>query len=152
MVTGAGALPPDGAGWLWVSLGLGGGLGVLTGPLVHRLGTRIGWLSCAVTLAAAIGMVGLGAGSQLPPVAYGGMALFGAAYMSLSGVLILWAREAWPERGGEGTSLLFIALATGQAVGSAAFGMMDLSRPGLITLAAVVLCLAGGLVGLVTRR
>ncbi|WP_170163220.1 MFS transporter [Bogoriella caseilytica] len=152
MVTSAGALPPEHAGWLWVALGLGGLLGVLTGALVHQLGIRLGWLSCAAALALAIGGVGLSTHGQLPALAYGGMALFGAAYMSLSGVLILWAREAWPGHGGEGTSLLFIALATGQAVGSATFGLTDLSRPGLISLAAVVICVTGGLLGLVRWR
>lgn len=152
MVTGAGALPPERAGWLWVALGMGGGLGVFTGALVHRLGTHIGWLGSAAALTLAIGGVGLGASTQLALVAYAGMALFGAAYMGLSGVLILWAREAWPGHGGEGTSLLFVALATGQALGSAAFGLVDLSYAGLVSVVAMALGLTGGLVGLASRR
>ncbi len=47
------------------------------------------------------------------------LALFGAAYMALSGILILWGRLLRPAKGGQATAWLFLALAVGQAVGAA---------------------------------
>jgi hypothetical protein len=81
------------------------------------------------------------------------MALFGAGYMGLSGVLILWARQVWPGSAGAGTSVLFIALATGQALGSVGFGLArDLLDPAVLAGLAAGLCAAGGLAALAGRR
>jgi predicted MFS family arabinose efflux permease len=79
------------------------------------------------------------------------MACFGAGYMCLSGVLILWARDVWPEAAGRGTSVLFVALAVGQAVGAVALDVwLDVAGAGTACLTAALLCLAGA--GLVRRR
>jgi predicted MFS family arabinose efflux permease len=153
LLTDAGSVATEQAGWLWIALGLGGSLGVLTGALVQRLGTRGGWCFFAGALALASAGVAVSVAIGSAWTAYASMAIFGAGYMSLSGVLILWARNVWPGRAGAGTSMLFIALAIGQALGSAGFGLARGVMPpvALATLAAGFLIL-GGFTGLIRKR
>ena len=81
------------------------------------------------------------------------MACFGAGYMCLSGVLILWAREVWPAAAGRGTSVLFVALAVGQAVGAVGFdAWLDIAGAVTACLTAALLCLAGRGAGQASRR
>lgn len=84
---------------------------------------------------------------------FAAVAIFGAAYMCLSGVLILWARTMWLSTAGAATSVLFIALAVGQALGSAGFGLAQLHvEPTGAFFAAAVFCEIGGaLMALRTR-
>ncbi|MFC4902271.1 MFS transporter [Kocuria oceani] len=153
LITASGAVPAERVGRLWIALGLGGVLGVLTGALVRRSGTRGGWCWCAGALAVAGAGVGVSVAAGSAGAAYAGMALFGAGYMGLSGVLILWARQVWPGSAGAGTSVLFIALATGQALGSVGFGLArDLLDPAVLAGLAAGLCAAGGLTALAGRR
>jgi predicted MFS family arabinose efflux permease len=153
LLTEAGSVAPERAGWLWIALGLGGFLGVLTGALVQRLGIRGGWCFFAGALALASAGVAVSVATGSAWIAYASMAVFGAGYMSLSGALILWARNVWPTSAGAGTSMLFIALATGQALGSAGFGLAYQALPPVLlaTLAAALLIL-GGIVGLIKTR
>jgi predicted MFS family arabinose efflux permease len=151
VATGAGAVDDDHVGFLWIALGLGGLLGPLTGRLVGRRGLAGAWVVTAGAVAAAsailAGAVGLGAAWP----AYVAMAGFGAGYMCLSGVLILWARDVWPGAAGRGTSVLFVALAVGQAVGAVVFdAWLDVAGGTGAALSAALLCLAGAAV--VRRR
>ncbi|WP_158839328.1 MFS transporter [Saccharothrix deserti] len=153
LATGSGSVSPDRVGWLWIALGLGGMLGALTGVVVERLGRRGGWCLCAGVLALANAGLALSVVAGSSWVAYAAMALFGAAYMGLSGVLILWARRIWPNAAGAGTSVLFIALAVGQALGSAGFGIArDALSPGPLALLAAGFCVLGGLTALIRTR
>ncbi|MBD3924497.1 MFS transporter [Nocardioides cavernae] len=144
IATGPGPVDDGSVGFLWIALGLGGLLGPLTGRLVERRGLARAWAwsvgAVAVASVALAGAVGLG----LAWPAYVAMACFGAGYMCLSGVLILWARDAWPEAAGRGTSVLFVALAVGQAVGAVGFDLwLDVAGAVTACLTAALLCLAG---------
>lgn len=153
LLTGSGAVAAERAGWLWIALGLGGLLGTLTGTLVQHTGRRVGGCTCAGALALAGAGVALGVATGGSWLAYTGMAVFGAGYMGLTTVLILWARHAWPHSAGAGTSVLFIALATGQALGSVGFGAaQELLPPVLLATVAASLCAAGGLTALLGER
>lgn len=153
LITESGPVAPGQVGWLWIALGLGGFVGTLTGALVARTGRRAGWCTCACALALASGGVALSVGTGSSWVAYASMALFGAGYMGLSAVLILWARHAWPGNAGAGTSILFIALATGQALGSVGFGTaQEFLSPIVLATLAASLCAAGGLVPVMGKR
>ena len=152
LVSEAGAVSGGRVGWLWIALGAGGLLGTLTGRLVQRIGLRGGWAACAGALALATAVVGLSVATGNAAAAYAGMAVFGAGYMAMSAVLILWARSAWPRRAGAGTSVLFIALATGQAAGSAAAGAgLEVVDPVLLAAAAAALCAVGGAAAAIRR-
>lgn len=143
VATRSGAVDDDRVGLLWIALGIGGLLGPLTGRLVERVGLVGAWrVSVGVVvvahLALAVGVLG-----ELTWPTYAALACFGAGYMCLSGVLILWARHSWPDGAGRGTSLLFIALAVGQAVGTVVWDSLQADRPGTAVALAALTCTAG---------
>jgi predicted MFS family arabinose efflux permease len=151
IATGSGEVADDRVGLLWIVLGIGGLAGPLTGRLVAQRGLAGAWSWSvgAVALASLALAAAVGLGLAWP--AYVAMACFGAGYMCLSGVLILWAREVWPEAAGRGTSMLFVALAVGQAVGAVGFdAWRDVAGGAGAAATAALLCLAGAV--LVRRR
>ena len=121
IATGPGPVDDGSVGFLWIALGIGGFLGPLTGRLVERRGLAGAWAWSVAAVAVASVALGGAVGLGVAWPAYVAMACFGAGYMCLSGVLILWAREVWPEAAGRGTSVLFVALAVGQAAGAVGF-------------------------------
>ena len=151
IATGSGPVDDGRVGFLWIALGMGGFLGPLTGRLVERHGLAGAWAwSVGAVAVASVALAGA-VGVDLAWPAYVAMACFGAGYMCLSGVLILWAREVWPEAAGRGTSVLFVALAVGQAVGAVGFdAWLDVAGAVTACLTAALLCLAGA--SLVRRR
>jgi predicted MFS family arabinose efflux permease len=147
----AGAVNVDDVGWLWIALGLGGLAGAATGWLVRRVSRRGAWLIWSGALAAANVCLATAAAGVLPWLALAGMAAFGAGYMGLTAVLILWARQAWPGGGGKGVSVLFIALAVGQALGSVGFGAFQGAFPLPACIIAAGLCVLAGLMELAAK-
>lgn len=111
-----GLISTGGIGWLWVAVGLGGLLAVFTSQLVDRTGPLVAFLLSTSGIALATAGVAL---ATQPWLAIASLALFGAAYMALSGILILWGRLLRPSNGGQATAWLFLALAVGQALGAA---------------------------------
>ncbi len=119
-VVARGALDPDRVGLLWTALGVGGLAGAWIDRAVARLGPATTFSLCSVTLLVASVGVLAPAGEAWWPVV--GAACFGAAYMAMSGVLILWGRLLDPQRGAALTAWLFVALALGQAAGAPLVG------------------------------
>jgi predicted MFS family arabinose efflux permease len=148
LVTDAGALDAASTGTLWIAAGVGGLSAILTGKIAERWGVEGAWCGLAVTTAAAIMLLGVALTTASGLLAIAAMIVFGGAYISLTGVLILWARRVAPGTAGAATSILFIAFTLGQAAGSALFGLLrgTLGPTPLIVLAAG-LCAAGGLIG-----
>lgn len=120
-VVARGALEPDRVGLLWTAVGLGGLAGAFIDRPVSRWGPATTFLLCTTTLL-------VGSIAVLAPQLEGrwwpliGAACFGAAYMAMSGVLILWSRLLDQQRGAALTAWLFIALAVGQAIGAQVLG------------------------------
>ena len=121
----------------WIVLGAFGVLGATAGTIVRTWDLRAAWLITCTTMAAATLVLGVAPAS--PALAYASVAAFGASYTALSGVLIVWAVRVTPHQQAEGTIVLFIALAVGQALGSAGFGVLQGLTPQTATFA-----LAGG--------
>jgi predicted MFS family arabinose efflux permease len=114
----------------WMTLGAAGVLGATAGRIVQAWSLRVAWTLTSMAMAAATTALGLA--SHEPVVGLTSVALFGASYTALSGVLIVWAVRAIPDRAAEGTVALFIALAVGQAAGSAALGtLLGVASPAL---------------------
>lgn len=106
----------------WMVLGAFGMLGATAGKIVQTWSLRIAWIATTAVMAAATVLLGLAPGT--PVAAYVSVAAFGASYTAMSGVLIVWAVRVVPDLAAEGTVVLFIALAVGQAAGSVALGVL----------------------------
>ncbi|MGV0876519.1 MFS transporter [Martelella sp. FLE1502] len=111
-----------GAAALWSAIGAGGVTGALAGHLVARFGLdRVHraflWLMAGGVIAAGSNVAG-------PAFALIGGALFGAAYMMLTGVYLIWGVHALPDRPATGLTIGFLTIAIGQTVGAPVFGIL----------------------------
>ncbi|MDH0738466.1 MFS transporter [Achromobacter spanius] len=111
-----------GAGLLWIAIGAAGIAGASAGHLIARFGMdRVHHIFLAA-MAAGILMIGIADTSAA--LTLGGGLLFGAAYIMLTGVYLLWGVRALPDRPATGVTVAFLALAVGQTAGAAVFGLL----------------------------
>jgi predicted MFS family arabinose efflux permease len=141
LLTADGGLPGGTTGLLWCVLGAAGLIGGLSGDLVLRAGLRGAWLCSAGTAAAAVVLLAALPGS--PVVVALGLAGFGAAFVALSGVLIVWGGRRVPGAQAQAAATLFIGLTVGQAAGALVLGAVaDAAGTRAAFLVAAVLVLA----------
>ncbi|WP_460682945.1 MFS transporter [Modestobacter lapidis] len=143
LMTGAGALPEGTTGLLWCVLGAAGLIGGLSGDLVLRVGLRGAWLCSAGIAAAAVLLLAALPGS--PAVVALALAGFGAAFVALSGVLIVWGGCRAPAAAPQAAAVLFIGLTVGQAAGALLLGAVadgTSTRTAFLVAAALVLAAA----------
>lgn len=143
LMTVAGALPAGTTGLLWCVLGGAGLIGGLSGDLVLRIGLRGAWLSSAGTAAAATLLLAALPGS--PAAVALALAGFGAAFVALSGVLIVWGGRRLPAAAPQAAAVLFIGLTVGQAAGALLLGLVadaTSTRTAFVVAAALVLAAA----------
>ncbi|GAA4843517.1 hypothetical protein GCM10023201_37960 [Actinomycetospora corticicola] len=136
------------AGWssagsttLWVVLGAAGFLGALGGDLATRFGAARSWTVVVLVFAGSTLLIALAPGA--PGAVLVAAAGFGAAYVCLTGLLLLWATRLYPDRSSFGVGLAFLVIALGQAVGAPAVGAL-VGGFGAVT--AFVVCAGVGLV------
>lgn len=117
-----GGLRPELTGWLWAAVGLAGLAGAAAGDLGERFGAgRVQSLALALlSLATLLVLVVPGhlGGTVLSA------ALFGLAYMTLTGLYLVTAILLLPDHPSLGGVLPFLAIAVGQALGSTLTGMV----------------------------
>jgi predicted MFS family arabinose efflux permease len=106
----------------WIALGIGGAAVVVSARWTNGLRARTLWAVTAGSVAVAV--VVLGALPQATVAALLACAVFGWGYTAATGALIAWTTEIDAERSSAGTSMLFVALVLGQAVGAAAAGAL----------------------------
>lgn len=111
-----------GAGLLWFTLGVAGLGGAATGAWVGRFGMAAVHRASLAALAA--GLLAIGLGGTTPMLTLSGGLLFGVAYMTLTGVYLIWGVSALPARPATGLTVGFLALAVGQAAGAPLFGLL----------------------------
>ncbi|AUG53808.1 MFS transporter [Thalassospira marina] len=133
----------SGAGMLWIAIGAAGIAGALAGTLVARFGLdRIHRLFLA---AIALGIVLVGASFTVPVLAVAGGVLFGAAYIMLTGVYLVWGIRALPDRPATGLMTGFLTLAVGQTAGAPIFGLlMDYISADCAVLVFAILAMVAG--------
>jgi predicted MFS family arabinose efflux permease len=108
--------------WIWVTLGLAGVTGAMTGVFVQRFGlVRVHWVSLA---GMAVGIVGLSFTSVSVAFAFFSVALFGASYITSSGAFLIQGIRLLPDRPDLGLGIPFLILAAGQSAGSPLFGAL----------------------------
>jgi predicted MFS family arabinose efflux permease len=116
--------------WAWIALGLGGALTIATAGSLSRADPARAWLGCVLAVAAAT--AALGSAADRTAVAVGACLVFGWAFVAATSTLIAWTGVLAPDQVAAGTSLLFVTLVLGQALGSSAAGEVA-SRAGLTT-------------------
>ena len=133
-----------GAGLLWIAIGAAGIVGAGAGTLVARFGIdRVHWLFLGA-LAAGILLVGTSATTPLLAIV-GGM-LFGAAYIMVTGVYLVWGVTALPDRPATGLMIGFLTIAIGQTAGAPLFGfLMDRLTPDYAVLVFACIAFTAGL-------
>jgi len=117
-----GALPPDQTGWLWLAVGIAGLGGAVVADLADRNNPPITHALMLMMLSASLALLAASPG-QLVLATFSAL-VFGAAYMSLTGLYLLTGIRLLPGRLSMGPVLPFMACALGQAVGSPAVGAL----------------------------
>ena len=138
---------PKGVGMLWTCIGVGGVAGAWAGTLVKRFGlesihrTFLGLMSATI--------LATGAGIGAIPALLGGV-LFGAAYVMLTGVYLIWGTNALPDHPATGLMIGFLTIAIGQTAGAPLFGfLLEWNGP---ETAVICFALATALAGLFKAR
>ena len=141
LITTVGAADATRSSIMWIVLGAAGIAGVLAGDLVQQIGLRCAWLTATVTMGAATLLLAA-ATTQFAGVIVAAI-MFGAAYMALTGLLLLWSTRLYPDRTSFGVGVAFFTIAVGQALGAPAAGaLIDAVGPrtSFVVVAAVGLC------------
>ncbi|MER5212421.1 MFS transporter [Streptomyces sp. NPDC002838] len=107
---------------MWTVLGAAGFIGALSGDLVARAGLARSWTMVMITMAAATLLLALAPGSTV--AAFAAAAVFGASYVCLCGLLLLWSTRIHPDRASFGVGVSFLMIAVGQSVGSPLAGAL----------------------------
>jgi predicted MFS family arabinose efflux permease len=135
----------------WMVVGLGGTATVLTAGLLSTLRPGSAWLTTCAGVAVSIATLAIGADRL--PVALLACFVFGWAFVAATSALIAWVFSVVPGRAAAGTSVLFITLTMGQAVGSALAGSLaDHAGLSLAFLVAAVVAALGAACGRVRAR
>ncbi len=122
MVT-TGSHPEAATTTAWVLLGACGLLGAVAGNLVTKFGLRTCWIAGCAAMAAAITLFASFPNTAL--VAVVSMALFGGAYTTASGFLLLWGTKVYQKTPATGVGLAFLLIALAQAVVTPLLGMLQ---------------------------
>ncbi|MEG3114475.1 MFS transporter [Salinicola sp. 4072] len=111
---------------VWILIGVAGLIGSLAGDLVKRLGLNVTHRATLAALALSLGLLAL-IPFSLPAVLFSA-ALFGCAYIMLTGVYLVWGIRLYADRPAIGLGLPFLMIAVGQIVGSPLAGYLIGSR------------------------
>ncbi|WP_318526438.1 hypothetical protein [Erwinia billingiae] len=113
-------------------------VGALTGPLAERIGMRQVYRLSQLAMAAPL--VLLAVSQQMHGWLFPAVALSGAGYVTLSGVLLVSGVAVTNNAPATGVAAVFFALAAGQVAGSVLFGLLSAATgvvPALLTFAAI---------------
>ncbi|GAB2978252.1 MFS transporter [Frigoribacterium salinisoli] len=106
----------------WIALGLGGATVAVTARWTSALRPRVAWAATAGAVALATLL--LTVAPAVPSLALAACVLFGWGYTAATGALIAWTNDIDPEQAAPGTSMAFVVLVLGQALGAAGAGAL----------------------------
>lgn len=104
----------------WSVLGLCGLLGAAAGDIAHRVGLRAAWRASAALIVLATAVIGVLPGEAALSVLASGA--FGAAYIGMSGLILISAAATYHQQPAAGVGLAFLMLALGQSIGGSLVG------------------------------
>ena len=108
--------------WLWLAVGLGGLLGVAAGDLVDRFGHALSHGAALAMLAASLTLLATAPGSLALAIVSAGV--FGAAYMTLTGLYLVGSTRIMADHPAVGPVVPFLAVSCGQIAGSPVGGWL----------------------------
>ncbi|WP_199614139.1 MFS transporter [Paenibacillus alkalitolerans] len=122
----------------WMIIGIAGIIGGIAGKVIEGIGLARSYRFGVVSLALSILLLPVFL-SRIFPVFLSG-ALFGASYVYLTGVLLVWGIRVYPDRTVAGIGVPFLLLALGQMIGSQLAGMVAqaFNYPAMFILFAIV--------------
>ncbi|MGH3674151.1 MAG: MFS transporter [Mycobacterium sp.] len=106
----------------WIVIGAAGIVGALAGDAVARIGLRGAWVTATVTMASATLLLAAAPSASVAVIV--AAALFGGAYIGLTGLLLLWSVRVYPDSTAVGVGLSFFTIAAGQALGAPGVGAL----------------------------
>ena len=134
---------------MWIALGVAGVAGAFTGDLVGRIGLGRAWAAGMLLLAAATAAFALAPG-WLPAV-FAAAATFGAVYIALTGVLLVWGTRTYPDAPALGVGAAFLLIALGQTLGAPVVGLLSDLATAQVAFGATALAAALGVLALPRR-
>ena len=146
LVTTVGGVGPLVSTSMWTVLGAAGIVGALGGDLVERAGLARSWTSVMTIMAASTVLLALAPGSTT--AIFAAASVFGASYIVLTALVLLWSIRLYPERAAIGVGLGFLMIAVGQAIGAAVAGIL---ADATSVTAPFLICAALGLLGAFVR-
>ena len=106
----------------WTVLGAAGIIGALGGDLMRRVGLRRAWVGTTLAMSAATIVLVL-APWHVAAIMLS-VSVFGAAYICLTGLLLVWSTRVYPDAPSLGVGLSFFMVALGQALGAPTAGVL----------------------------
>ncbi|QYN32214.1 YbfB/YjiJ family MFS transporter [Pseudonocardia sp. DSM 110487] len=131
---------------MWIALGVAGVAGAFTGDLVARTGLGRAWVAGMLLLAAATAAFALAPG--VLPVVFVAAALFGAVYIGLTAVLLVWGTRTYPDAPALGVGAAFLLIAVGQTLAAPALGLLSDLTTAPVAFGAAAIAAAGGALAL----
>jgi predicted MFS family arabinose efflux permease len=129
---------------MWILLGVAGVAGAFTGDLVARTGLGRAWAAGMLLLGAATATFALAPGAL--PAVFAAAALFGAVYIGLTAVLLVWGTRTHPDAPALGVGAAFLLIAVGQTLAAPALGLLsDVATAPVAFGAAAVMAVGGAL-------
>lgn len=145
MLTGPGGQSDVTATAAWALLGICGLAGAAAGDVAHRMGLPGAWVAVTVALSISTALLGIVPDDVLSGLA--ASAVFGAAYICATGLLLIAGASTYHQQPAAGVGLAFLALALGQTIGGGLIGMlMDLIGPTVAFLLAAAAAAGSALV------
>ncbi|AMO60294.1 arabinose efflux permease family protein [Mycolicibacterium phlei] len=135
LVTTVGGADATRSSLMWIVIGAAGIAGALAGDAARRIGLRGAWIAATATMGAASLL--LAAAPSAVALSLLAATLFGAAYIALTGLVLLWGARLYPDSASFGVGLGFFILAAGQAVGAPVTGALIDVYGGRVAFAAV---------------
>lgn len=130
----------------WIVLGACGLLGAAAGVMTERFGMGLAWIFCMLAMAGATAVLGLV--PHLLGAALVASGVFGAAYIALTGLVLVWSTRVFERAPAVGVGASFLLIAAGQAAAAPVWGWVaDWSTMTIAFVVAACMAVVGCLVG-----